>query len=139
MRKAFIFSFVLWMAICVFDIVLNIVRGNFVAACGFLLAAMWSAEVFWLMLRRRPETVYKLVCVWPRWIPVEERMPGEEVAAYRKEHDEDPEFLVMIKGAKHPTSLLCDGNHWYDYDGNEYAVTHWKPMPAPPKAEASGV
>lgn len=80
----------------------------------------------------------------PKWIPVEERLPyaewDEHVAKYP---DEDLEVLVMIKGAKEPTTLYFnDEGEFYAYDGycggTFYLVTHWMLKPKPPKEEGHG-
>ena len=67
-----------------------------------------------------------------KWIPVTERLP----TAF-------DEFIVMIKGAEAPTTLWYDWckEHWYQPemeggDGRKYEVTHWMPLPEPPKVEA---
>lgn len=73
-----------------------------------------------------------------RWIPVTERLPDKEFWEHQKRfEDDDLEVLVMIKGAKLPTTLC------YNAEGDFYAmtedgitfylVTHWKPLPKPPK------
>ena len=58
----------------------------------------------------------------PKWIPVTERLPEEntEVLAYR-ESGISVEFRW--------------NTHW-DYDEfSDYPVTHWMPLPEPPKGE----
>lgn len=72
-----------------------------------------------------------------KWIPVSERLQDKEFWEHQKRFDNDLEVLVMIKGAKLPTTL------YYTADGDFYAmtedevtfylVTHWQPMPGPPK------
>lgn len=61
-----------------------------------------------------------------RWIPVEERLP-----------DEPMEYIVMISGGAASTTLLFDGKLWFEEDEDEcrtyYPVTHWIPLPQPPK------
>ena len=54
--------------------------------------------------------------------------------------EEDGEYIVMIKnGASATTLLYSDDGFWFeeDEDGYQtyYAVTHWMPMPEPPKGE----
>lgn len=61
----------------------------------------------------------------PRWVSVEERLPGSGV----------------------PTLICGDGNvveqgffddeygYWYDWGGNRTFVHHWQPLPEPPKEE----
>ena len=73
------------------------------------------------------------------WIPVTERLPKfteEEIEGYRFFGDTFfPEFNVMISGATQPTTLYFDGERWYDEELHCYCVTHWMPMPEPPKGE----
>ena len=47
------------------------------------------------------------------------------------------EYLVMIKGATRPTTLYYIGNNiWYDTGTvDKYTVTHWQPLPNPPRKE----
>lgn len=65
-----------------------------------------------------------------KWIPVSE--PPTEA----------DEYIVMIKGAASSTTLLYDPIEkiWFEEDahGNveRYVITHWMPMPEPPKEEA---
>lgn len=69
-----------------------------------------------------------------RWIPVTEALPEVD--------EDDIEVLVMIKGAKEPTTLYANGEGEFyapdDNGGTFYLVTHWRPMPAgitPPHRE----
>jgi hypothetical protein len=62
-------------------------------------------------------------------------LPIEEVKKYRGENGEDPEFNVMIKGGLVPTSLFFNGEDWYCNFDDSYAVTHWMPLPEPPKGD----
>ena len=58
----------------------------------------------------------------PTWIPVTERLPEENTAvlAYRKSG-----FNVESRGHK-----------YWDNDGfSTWSVTHWMPLPEPPKGE----
>lgn len=80
-------------------------------------------------------------CSEPEWISTKETQPpkpngakyysldGEDIAA--------DEYNVMIKGATEPTSLFWSGDVWfspYGIDaGYTYNVTHWMPLPKPPK------
>ena len=78
-----------------------------------------------------------------RFIPVEERLPDQELEAEPKDADGKPllggyECIAQIEGAKRPTALwYCriDGEGaWTDESGeNFYRVTHWKPMPKGPE------
>lgn len=71
------------------------------------------------------------------WISVNDRLPTEEAKAYEKEWCEKyPEFIVMIERGLVPTTLYYDWreNEWFRELGT-YKVTHWMPLPAPPKGE----
>ena len=50
------------------------------------------------------------------------------------------EYIVAIKYAEVSTTLVFDGTSWSDYSaaGQKiyYDVTHWMPLPAPPKEDA---
>ena len=61
-----------------------------------------------------------------KWIPVSERLP--EKSAY---------YIVMIQGALLPTTLYYRRmqNEWVDDDSEYYNITHWMPLPQPPKGE----
>lgn len=73
------------------------------------------------------------------WIPVTVRLPDKELEEHREKNDEDDlEVIVMIKGAKEPTTLFYDeeGEFYGVFEDGEtvfYLVTHWMPMPNPPK------
>lgn len=76
-----------------------------------------------------------------QWISVNDRLPTEESKSYEKEWEDYPEYLVMIDGGLLPTTL------YYDWENDEwfrintalrreiYKVTHWMPLPEPPKGE----
>lgn len=74
------------------------------------------------------------------WIPVTERLPDKELWEYQKKYDQDNmEVLVMIKGAKEATTLYYDSDgDFNDENGESWLVTHWQPMPKPPKEEHHG-
>lgn len=49
---------------------------------------------------------------------------------------ESGEYIVMIKGGIKATTLHYASGEWFDLDAvvqAYYAVTHWMPMPKPPK------
>lgn len=54
---------------------------------------------------------------------------------------ESGEYNVMIKGGVVATSLFYSKieNGWYEFNDDDYVepqpVTHWQPMPTPPKEE----
>ena len=70
-----------------------------------------------------------------KWIPVTERLPDKEYWEYQKKYSQDKmEVLVMIEGAWIPTTLYFDDDgDFIDDDGDAWLVTHWQPMPRPPK------
>lgn len=63
-----------------------------------------------------------------KWISVEDRLPTEP-----------SEYIVVIKSATRATTLLFDGSFWFEEDRDKrrtyYAVTHWMPLPEPPKED----
>jgi hypothetical protein len=64
-----------------------------------------------------------------RWIPVTERLPELPKDLYV-----DDEYNVIIAGFNVPTTLYYVArDEWRDRDGNFYAVSHWLPLPKPPK------
>jgi hypothetical protein len=74
----------------------------------------------------------------PQWIPVSERLPEK----WHNENCEPIEFNVMLPGAKEATTLCFNGSQWFEYDWKNmkrkagyYTVTHWQPLPQPPKGE----
>lgn len=80
-------------------------------------------------LRRR-----QLICV-------EARLPDQELqqainenrADFDAEGNPQIEVIVMIAGALYPTVLFYNGVEFTDGQDIIYAVTHWMPMPEPPK------
>ena len=42
-----------------------------------------------------------------------------------------PEYIVMIDGAKLPTSLMFYRGEWVDYNAETYRVRYWAKMPRP--------
>ena len=69
-----------------------------------------------------------------RWISVEERLP-----------EENGFYLVKVGSSYNPVRVyryepdeMFDGNLWRGNDGSymyKHFVTHWKPLPLPPKEE----
>lgn len=68
------------------------------------------------------------VVEWPRWIPVMERLPeqGKRYLVIRYDHVTDTPFIDILWHDAHDL--------WWNrlYKGN-YNVTHWMPLPEPPK------
>lgn len=81
----------------------------------------------------------KLKAQVPRWIPVEERLPEENVTVLAFNADPHAEKYVL---ARYRTVVYL-GCYWCQFD-QEYdswcascwKVTHWMPLPQPPKEEA---
>ena len=76
------------------------------------------------------------------WISVDDRLPIEEAKAHEQEWPgEYCEFLVMIEKGSSPTTLYYDleENEWFRIntalERETYEVTHWMPLPEPPKGE----
>ena len=76
------------------------------------------------------------------WISVDDRLPIEEAKAHEQEWPgECCEFLVMIEKGSLPTTLYYDleENEWFRIntalERETYEVTHWMPLPEPPKGE----
>ena len=76
------------------------------------------------------------------WISVDDRLPIEEAKAHEQEWPgEYCEFLVMIEKGSLPTTLYYDleENEWFKIntalEREIYEVTHWMPLPKPPKGE----
>lgn len=71
------------------------------------------------------------------WIPVTERPPDKEYWEHQKKYGQDQmEVLVMIKGARTATTLYYDDDgDFIDDTGDAWLVTHWMPLPQPPKGE----
>ena len=66
----------------------------------------------------------------PKWIPVTERLPkeGEFVLAYGDLYPNKHDGGVIA------VSKRMDWNYWQGF-GRERNITHWMPLPQPPKEE----
>lgn len=77
----------------------------------------------------------------PKWISVTERLPREEWERFCAENDWDVyPCLVTIKnsrGGRYVTKLFFTGENFVDDEYIRYTeqVTHWMPLPQPPKGE----
>ena len=62
-----------------------------------------------------------------KWIPVTERLPNYNT------------FVIVFAEGIVGEAVLDDANYWYWAGTDEYAskikVTHWMPLPEPPKGE----
>lgn len=67
------------------------------------------------------------------WISVEDRLPEDPAPVADAEFL--PEYIVLIKGAQVATVIHYDGGGKWYYGGDYYPVTHWRPLPEPPKEE----
>lgn len=72
----------------------------------------------------------------PKWIPVAERLPDKWRETDEEYFGEPIEFIVHIAGAECATTLCFDGKDFFDINTGEiYMVTHWMPLPEPPKED----
>ena len=64
----------------------------------------------------------------PKWIPVGERLPenGTHCLVTRYDYVTDTPFVDV---------LWFDNSFWNRLNSDDYAVTHWMPIPEPPKEE----
>lgn len=68
------------------------------------------------------------------WISVSDRLPDAELANIKKRSGADEvEIIVKIACGEYATTLCWDGLSFTDSHGFAYTVTHWMPMPEPPK------
>jgi len=69
------------------------------------------------------DAIEELLATVPTWISVEERLPEDEQW-----------LLVWGHGQKIPTMMFRESGAWID-DQFEFhtTITHWMPLPAPPK------
>ena len=65
-----------------------------------------------------------------KWISVKDRLPDK----YRDEYGELIPFLVCVDETDYPCRALFDGKKWGD-GVFLIPVTHWMPLPQPPKGE----
>ena len=73
-----------------------------------------------------------------RWIPVTERLPVVGEDALPMSDIPCVEVLVVIEGCTTATTLYCDGEDFFDVQGDEiipYRVMCWRPMPEVPGEE----
>ena len=71
-----------------------------------------------------------------RWIPVEERLPP--VAGIYGSGYEYSEDLIVYDGLRRRVAYYCHTTElWVDsrYEDDTFEVTHWMPLPEPPKEE----
>ena len=78
---------------------------------------------------RAANAIDELQSQLPKWIPVTERLP-----------DYDKAVLCHCRANIIETLCLENDGHWYGYSGRYMKgfVTHWMPLPKPPKEEKDG-
>ena len=73
----------------------------------------------------------------PRWIPVEERLPEEGSFVLGAQYDRiAPEDGYEVEYFLYGSKNVYNGSLWYswsDNGGEDMVVTHWMPLPEPPK------
>lgn len=70
-----------------------------------------------------------------RWISVEERLPKVEKRYNGYEYSTE---LLVYDGLRRRAAYYCHTSGvWYDsrYEDDTFDVTHWMPLPEPPKEE----
>lgn len=71
----------------------------------------------------------------PRWISVEERLPKVDKRYDGYEYSAE---LLVYDGLRRRAAYYCHTSGvWYDsrYEDDTFEVTHWMPMPEPPKED----
>lgn len=70
-----------------------------------------------------------------RWIPVAERLPekqGKFICTYKFNSNSEMQFVGVLE-----YYASCQYPHW-QHESAGVIVTHWMPMPEPPKESAEG-
>ena len=79
-----------------------------------------------------------------KWISVAERMPDTEAERYEEEDGSTYEYEVsqwlwgitaekMQVRVRYETGPVFQG--WYEEDGKTWEITHWMPLPEPPRED----
>ena len=90
------------------------------------------------------------ICIHPQWIPVSERLPEERDSIFKRFHGtklwQDGMFLTVSNtvlasvlnedGTRTVKAMHTQGGEW-NLDSMPWAkcVTHWMPLPEPPKED----
>ena len=104
-----------------------------------LLAALVEGGILPAMVRRTIENAPAVDAVPVRWIPVTERLPDN------KEHDwvlaqvvEDTGFMHIPKVVEYrqqKNDWFEETYGWLSEHNGAFTVTHWMPLPQPPKGD----
>ena len=72
--------------------------------------------------------------VGDKWVSVDDRLPitEKEALEYYEMNSEFPQFIVKIDVGVTAAVLEFNGKDWFDGYAT-YNVTHWMPLPEPPK------
>ena len=87
----------------------------------------------------RYEKDYKDLCAYlPKWIPVTERLPEEKINPYT--NDFEPIICSTnfgdVRVYKYGTPIGWNEPHFWNGAGiMDWYVTHWMPLPEPPKGD----
>lgn len=86
-------------------------------------------------LQGKTKVLEKLADYWcnkaPKWIPVTERLPEQKKAHYLCLLDDDS--MAVVYWSKVPD--WASKGEWTWHNPNWKEVTHWMPLPQPPKEE----
>ena len=87
------------------------------------------ADLYKELTEKKQTVARKLIDAYPRWISVEERLP-----------DVKKEVIVcdkMPNGMRYvTTAFMLEDCAFLNDCGRMYEVTHWMPLPEPPKEDA---
>jgi hypothetical protein len=146
---------------CAYDVIIadkSVLSGiASVCVCGLMNRAADVIEELTALLRRQEIELAELTrefVIKPRWIPVTERLPEDGVAVNIVWRNHSPViYYQRIKDKPQTATGVCYHGRWYwwsavvqDYlaeygewepDKMDEAieVTHWQPLPEPPKEE----
>ena len=70
-----------------------------------------------------------------QWISVKDRLPEADFEEYFRINSEYPHYLVKIREGVTACILDYNGKEWVDDYYTPYTVTHWMPLPEPPKED----
>ena len=97
------------------------------------------------LLRRAADAIEELQAAVPRWISVEERLPelNQDVFVYAAGQIDgfygDSVIAICKRCIFKPFPSSEGFENWsspWQYFHTDYIITHWTPLPAPPKEDA---